>query len=804
MSSDESNDSFGGKIKNPNNKQKKYETYIKKLKEALDDKETQLNESKKMLVEDEEIKKLLKDKVETLSKRLEEFQAGFNDNLNDEEIDKLLGRDDAAVDIFSNEEMVDTNPMKENPNEDDPSDFRNMEFLYGGNAMMNDYQTRVYLLKKKTCWGRFKIFVEDVVDFFVPFKEDIEYISKKYDRNVSAVFRILRFIFILQCLISLSQLYLLIKQIVDYANDFSTNNRQIESISAVINVSSADELDANQYLFLCYNYLPCVIFFSRFSSNMRLTFSVTFIFTLLLTFIIITHKWVWSKRVDVLNDLFFNEEKQFSKYFFTMWDWSSQTLVDSELNKHKIKNLLTIGVKEYFIKKEILKREFSETMVLYLRRAAGIFLSLIVLLIGGILVFSFYILQGYLNAKLDGVSGNSFLKFIALISPGIGISIINAFLPILFDLIIQIEKWDFNSSLINQLIWRNFAFKMFTHAIVYFIVIYFGILEKSASTIFGTSVTFDFEMKPACPSSAYIYVSTDPKVSGSGVNFPAELIHFSKYANCPEDHIAMTLLINLILDWIIRKISPIVIYFVRKLFFQSYKKKKTFKSNYDLIQKASHLLVFSIQCYLIFFFFPFIAVISPFLLLADFKYEVFSIKNLFLKPEKNSLVDESEFFLISMYNGTIICLLFVLILYFKLAVPHINFFNCFNSGGNLTSSYSGRGCGPYPDSENYESVILDFVNSSSFWTKLYTFLDSPVSLFAVIMILCSIIAYKYHHSEALNFYIEEKRKENDANNNYSNELISKLRSQLKFFRGSYKKQEENLNNKKTLVKKKLL
>jgi len=197
-SSENSNDSFEGKQKILNKNKLKKE-HIKLLKDALEDKEEQMEQMKKLMVEDEELKQNLKEKIDELTKKLNEVQAGFNDDLNDDELDKLLGRDNAAVDLFNTEELVDSNPMKDNLTEPPKTDF---DFVMGGNAMMNDYATRIRALRGRTCWGRFKLFLEDTVDFFTPFKSDIYYLSSRYDRNVSGVFRFLRFLYTMQCVIS--------------------------------------------------------------------------------------------------------------------------------------------------------------------------------------------------------------------------------------------------------------------------------------------------------------------------------------------------------------------------------------------------------------------------------------------------------------------------------------------------------------------------------------------------------------------------------------------------------------------------
>lgn len=794
-SSEESNDSFGGKVKNPNSKIKNKKKYIQDLREALEEKQKQINQMKDLMIEDEEVKINLKDKINALTDRIEELQQGFDDNLNDDEIDILLGRNNAAVDIFNEEDDSNTNPIKDVI--DNTEEYKNLDFvLGGGNAMMNDYHTRVAFLRSKTCWGRFKLTLEKLYEFFIPFKADIKSLMQRYDMNVSGVFRFIRFLLCMHILISLSQAYLLINHIIVYFQALNSSTITDSTTISNVPVTNTSDVDINQDLFFCRYYIPCFLYFSRFTTEERLTYSLTFLFSSIFLFFLISNKWIWSKRMDVLNELFFNEEKQFSKTFFNIWDWNVQSKEDLDDAKKKIKNLLTIGVKEEYLKEVLKKRTYEEKFNLFVRRTIGIILSIIVLIIGGVLVFIFYLFQGYIKSQIGTSDSLSAIDIVIQLLPGIGLSFINSIFPIFFNLIVKIEKWDFNYTILSQLVWRNFFFKAFTTGIVYFLIIYYGVLANVPN--FLGSTDFDFELTPSCPSNNYVNVTVTNTTTASGVSFPTELVSFTGYSNCVEDHVGLQLITNISVDFVLRIVSPFGILLFRYLYYKKYKGKTNYKKKYDLTDLSTDMLIFSMQLLLIFVFFPFISFLSPLLLLIIFKFEVYHLRKLNMKPERMTLINKSEHFIITIYTFLLIVMLIFMVYYFKLALPYKNYMNCFSDGSTYQLSYSLKSCGPYSANEPYENIIIETINNNTTLQSIYDFVNSPLALFTVILLLTTFLIYKFNDAIALRFFIDEKRKENTSSLNYSNDLISKLRAQVRYFKGTYNKKK---NDKGTLSNK---
>lgn len=57
---------------------------------------------------------------------------------------------------------------------------------------------------------------------------------------------------------------------------------------------------------------------------------------------------------------------------------------------------------------------------------------------------------------------------------------------------------------------------------------------------------------------------------------------------------------------------------------------------------------------------------------------------------------------------------------------------------------------------------------------------NPIYLFMLAFLLVALIAYNYKISDALEFYITEKKRETKSTESAMNEIIKKLRDQLRF------------------------
>lgn len=773
-SDNESVDSFAGKDRKSKPKYNPKE--IAKYKTALEEKDNKINKMKDVMIEDEKVKIQMKAKLDELKKQLNDIQSGFKEsNLTDEELDLLLGRENAALDLFNNQITENTNPLSaiDDHPYTDSLNLKNLEFLGGGNAMYNDYQSKIIGLRKQTCWGRLKLRIENIVMFLTPFKSEMTKLRRRFDRNTIGYFEIIRFLFCLHCFVFFTQLFMLFNHF-SYIDSSSNTNLDVNSIEDINNLQSS--------FTSCRYNIPCFMFYSRFTENEKMVYSGTYLATCIITFIVITNKWVWSKRIDVLNDLFLNDRYYFSKCVFNMWDWNVKNENEEDDMRETIKNILTLGFYETRIKNIVKRRPLKVKSKLLWKRSISILFSIIVLIIGGGLIISLYLLQGYIIANQTGSntinSSSKFLDMIKSVLPALGLSIVNFIVPLILEKLVKYEKWDYNSTYISQLFWRSYIAKMFSLSVIYFLVFYIGIFNPP-SIDSNSNSKFDFKMNHSCPSTNYIYKNNQ-------VSFPSTLVDFNNYANCDEDHLGSELFIVIMVDWCVRKISPFLMYGFKYMFYKKRKNIDKFKSKYDLSNKSTSQVAFAIQMHMIFLFFPYMSMIAPLLLFLDFKFESFSIRKLHEKPEKMTLQEKTGLVILSLFNITMLGVICFFIYFFGVEFDRKTYLNCLNNKNEYNIYYSNRSCGPFTGKESQSKVIIDSIINNAFIGSIYKLMISPIFLSIIIIFLISTLLYKYHDSNALKFYIYEKRKENTFNELKSNDTISRLSAEVKFLRGNFK------------------
>lgn len=776
QSDNESKDSFAGKYRDNKIKAQNKNELISKLKDNLKENQTQIKEMKDLMFEDEQIKIQLKSKIDDLTSKLKEIKTGFDDDLTDEEMDLLLGRNHSAVDIFNKEEIIDSNPLRNNLNEYSLKQFSNMNFVFGGNAMLNDFQSRLAMMRNRTFCGRINAFLEKIIFFLTPFKSHMVSLRRRYDRNVVGLFDIMRFLFILQLIVSLFQVPLLVNHLILLMSDSFPYKY---TLTSSVEVKSEKEIEENQSFSICSLYIPCHLYYSRFTSNEKLFFSITLILTILVIFIIILKKWTDSKRVDVLSNLFLNNNKQFTKSFLTLWDWNVKNEKMEEDMKEKVITYLTIGVYEYKIDDIIKNRTSKEKNVLLIRRVLFISLSIIILIFAFGIIFGLYILQAYLNFVLNTSSTvSSIMKIILLIIPAIGLSIVSSIFPIILDYIVSSEKWDYNSTVVSQQFWRSYILKIISQIVVYFIMIYFGVLNKSSSQLFDSN-TFEFHMKPSCPSTEY---------KKSNISFPSTLLIYTEYSNCVEDHISANLLVIIFTQFLLSKIVPVLMFFIRKVICVKIRKRKSFKVVYHLPSKSTDRLNMALQLHILFIFFPYISFISPMILYIEFIFEEFSLNVLHEKPEKMTLKEKTGLFILSLFNVTMIGVIMLFSYIMNISQEEEYYLNCLNGNGKDFFYNSTYLCGPFSKGESMISIVRLYIESSTVLVSIYEILSSSVVILLLVLFLVSSVFYKHYDSLAMKYYINQKLIENDYVEYSNNNLISKLRAQLRFFRRSKEKQ----------------
>ena len=226
---------------------------------------------------------------------------------------------------------------------------------------------------------------------------------------------------------------------------------------------------------------------------------------------------------------------------------------------------------------------------------------------------------------------------------------------------------------------------------------------------------FDFGFYLSC-SYNKVMISNETEYSSTILANPQITMRsYNNYANCKEDEASTIFLLNLLIDWISRKIVPLVVLLLRYIVCRGCRSKKIFKSPYDDINSVSSHLLFNIQIYLLVPFFPFILLISPILLLIDFKYEVFMLKYYYEKPEKMTLQEKSGYFVMTLFTFAMIGIIIAFVLFFVNPVSHHNYMQCYQDSAGVVYEYynSTFNCGPYANNEVPKSTVYQTFASNT-------------------------------------------------------------------------------------------
>lgn len=651
------------------------------LQTKLRNKDDLIIRMKAAMENDDLIKLEMRNKISELREKLRMLkeEAKNVELLNDDEIAELM-KDFHDKNAEKDEEIEDKELLSlTNISVNNLNILKNNQAI-PGNAMLNDYQTRIYLANSKTCWGKFIIWWDSVCEWILPFKKEISYISHRCDKNVEGQFLFARFLFIFNIIVSLSAIYLLINHliVIDTTNDST----------------------------FCTTFIPCAILYSRFTAVEKNICSFTFVAICAVIFVGLVYKWTEFRRHVILQKLFDSENVAYSKVVFNLWDWSANNEDKKEDTRHMLKNLFTIGLSEKEIKEKIKLRTTKEKCHLFFRRVLSLFLSLLLLIFDAGLVTGLYLLQGYLFYINDNSSSDGLLYYLAIGIPPIGILVINFIIPLLLELCVNFEKWDFNSTKTVQLMWRVYISKIFTMGIVYVLVILFTILGKTTSNVFSTN-SFDFGLTLTCSSSATVVNNTSTL---SGFTLQA----YTGYANCKQDSAAANLFTNLLVDFVSRKIIPPLILLFRYLYYRKTMHKKKFKAHYDTTDSVTDNLLFNIQIYMLVPYFPYILWLSPILLYIDFKFEYINVKYYFEKPEKLSLQEKTGFFIMTLFAFTMIGVVGVFIIYFVSSITNTGFMKCYQNSVNQIYEYydTSLSCGPFSNNEAPKQTLYDTIQNS--------------------------------------------------------------------------------------------
>lgn len=593
---------------------------------------------KETLESDESVKKAMQNKIIDLKNRIDTYK---------EEILKRGGTvDDYPGDQHNLIQKYRYTIMEMNDHKN--NERRGFEYMLASTAIANEHQTKIFREKSKTKWGRFRHKFHNFLQFFVPFKNDINLIAYRYNVDVFEYFQISRFLFILSFFVLFSYVYFLVKHISYF--DFNSKTNPMAG--------------------MCRFNLPCILFYSRIPVSEANAFSIAYITMTFTIFYFSLLKWIGFKRLHLNGKLYDREETKFSQFFFTSWDWSIKAKASYLEKKKRLRNLYKFSLEEVELMNEIKHRTSNEMCHRVGMRIFSYFLSIIWLIIYGGVIYGAYIIRGVLKSKDPMKTTYEPIDMIYDVLPSILIIIANFFFPWVFKQFSKMEKWDYQKTLTNQMAVRYFLCRVWGLAAIYFVNIYFNILGNSLLNKFIDSkanTTTINESTFGCPGYFNITSQiTDPN---------ATLISQTSYSNCKEDDVIINLLMVVILEFVIRKFSDLIGFLLLYMCSSKRKLGLIYKYPFNPRISAVDFFIFNIQLYAIICHFPFIVAITPIILFLEFKFDFYKLKTLRSKPIKFNIQSENGFLIMFLFIFTVFLIIVFNTVFYISKSPHGNFVN---------------------------------------------------------------------------------------------------------------------------------
>jgi hypothetical protein len=515
------------------------------------------------------------------------------------------------------------------------------QYMLASSAIANEHQNRLYSINSKTWKGQIKHKCHKFLQFFFPFKSDLEYLSYRYDRDVQVYFDTHRYLFMVSLIILLIYIYYIIQRILN--SDFSTG------------------------VDLCKYSIPCFLFYSRVTSKEESAFSITYLTMTSMILYLLMMKYISYNKLRQNSKLYDQRTTKFSQFFFNSWDWSTKSKGCYMEKKKRLRDLYKKSNEEVSIQEKIKLRAVNEKWCRFFLRLLSFFLSLIVLCVYfGFILFS-YVIRNILRSKETNKTTYTAVDIIYEIIPPILIAIFGIFFSKLLKSFVFIEKWDFETTIRNQITIRYYIGKVFGLASIYFINIYFILLGNSFNNIFNLTNEVDLVSTHGCPGLSVIS-------STSSASTTFTLISKNLYSECREDDVVINILFIVLAEFFIRKIYELIIF----SFIYCCKKKnrargESYKWPYRTGSAAVDTYLFFLQLIAVITYFPFITVIIPLLILAEFKFEKFKLIKMREKPLKFDIEKEDGSLLMRLFRFNLILIMVFNILFYIAKIPHLNY-----------------------------------------------------------------------------------------------------------------------------------
>jgi hypothetical protein len=518
----------------------------------------------------------------------------------------------------------------------------------------------------------------------LPFKADIGLISYRYDRNVQFYFETTRFAMMLSIGLFLTFVYFLITHALNF--DYT-----------------------NESGMWCKYNIPCVIFYSRIQEGERQAFSLTYVVATLLFFWLSLTKLISYKKMSLNSELYHKEDTKFSQFFFTSWDWSTKKKSTYMENKRRLRELCRLTFYEVEELTKISHRTMGDKCCRYWIRALSFTLSLIFLIIYAAFIMGAYIIRNYLKSSDKNIILFTPIDIIYEALPAILITVFNLFFPWVFKHFVKMEKWDFQATIAAHMNIRYFIGKVWGLTIIYFVNIYFNLLGNTFQSLFSFAGS-NLEVRTfGCPGS-YTFNPDNSFIAENPSTYTP--INKAYYAECQEDDSVINILFIVIGEFILRKLYDLICFSF--LYCCSKKRQigESYKWPFQWGRATVDNFVFYVQLFAIIPFFPYIIFLTPLLLWAEFKFDVFKLKKLRSKPNKYHLKQENGSLIMILFNVMLLLVIVFNSIFYLAKIPHNYYMECYNTPNGNQAFIGQKLCGPFGSTIPVSSTFVDAINGN--------------------------------------------------------------------------------------------
>ncbi|KAH9133214.1 hypothetical protein AeRB84_020651 [Aphanomyces euteiches] len=454
----------------------------------------------------------------------------------------------------------------------------------------------------------------------VPFVHAIKHIEARFGRSVSAYFVFCRWILLNYLLLLVPTVYVLTIHCYELvANDYSSWG----TFTGVV---------------------PSFLLYPSFSSKEALPYSI-FLTEICMVFLFISsYKWIREDQVSKLvqaSDQ--SHQYKFSKLILNAWDFEATSSQDASDWSKGIGEALGVALYDDIKQEKIRNRSKDERYKLYARRIFATFLYLVIQSTCWALILMLTIFSSKLQQIIkDNVP--SLTAYAASIVP-LGAAVINGALPAIISILTKFERWDDQGFEIKAMVTRLFLAKVLN--ILIQLWSYGMLLDPYLYT--ENTALLDWMPIPSFVRSNVM------------IKFKSDVY------SCRAEQVASGLIILVLTDFVVSKVSAIVTALLAKVIelikqWNAKRKKRVIVVNDTRTEFliAPKMVALMYSCTLYQFSIPLApvtAVTSLMMLIVNFKFDKFYLQKFQKKPITPWSAKDAGTFFIKLYWTTVLIFL---------------------------------------------------------------------------------------------------------------------------------------------------